>query len=249
MQRISVPGLEAYAKTLGLTWLVEYWLTEVNTVKLSSHPTQQRHEVWLPSSVFGNEALWLPDIVQSLCKAALAERIDPAFSTLFFAKSYGELKGSKKKRFERQAQQVFWAWSHVDIWANDLRHEHWPELSKTDHESFALSVGQLAQHGQWQFLRTNEGVFSIAQQMAEIERRQLEPLVDFWSVLQDLGWEWREKHRSLYEYYRQLPRLSDNQTNNLGLLVQTVQEVSQILHFPIKPKLVEEEGRLVWLLR
>jgi hypothetical protein len=68
-----------------------------------------------------DQTAWDSDILISLCQAALAERIDPLFSTYYFDQSVTEESGLI---FVQATSPI------LDIWASDLAFEIEPELMR-----------------------------------------------------------------------------------------------------------------------
>ncbi|MDI6603329.1 MAG: hypothetical protein QME57_04490 [Patescibacteria group bacterium] len=246
MKKIRLPQLQPFKAKLGLRWKISYFLAPKETIcRVVSNPVSQEHEIWIHPGVRRDFQFFLPDTVHELCHCKLAEAVDPIFSTIAFRKGYGELKGEAAKKFEHRARMIYWAQAHVDIWVNDLRHSHWPELTQADHESFSQSILELAQIGQWQMLESREGILGIAQHLAEVRRYGLQP-VDFSSVFQGIGEKIKSAITELSEFYESLPRLSYEREKDLQTLEKSVKQAAKRLELPISPQLIEDEGRIVW---
>jgi hypothetical protein len=243
---VRIDGIELYQIQLDLDWPVSYFVKlDESTCRITCLPDERRHEVWLSPSAAGNPRLFLSDIVHELCHAKLAELIEVAFSTLFFRRRYGSLKGQAEQQFQRKSQYLYWSWAQVDICVNDLRYSRWPELAFEDRGTFLASLMELAERGQADYLSSNEAVFGLALQTAETERHAM-PEVDLSGILEVMTRDARQTYQKLLAIYRALPQLSLDPRTDLLLLEGSVQRVAKKLRFPISPKLVSEEGRRVW---
>ncbi len=239
---------EQYEQALGLRWLVAYVVKpQETTCRINCQIALRRHEVWLHVGVLQDRKKFLPDVVHELCHAWLGENVDPAFATVFFSKRYGKLTGDAYAEFEQKARMLYWAHAHVDIWVNELRHRHFPELTEADAATFSGSVKALAKLGRWDDLRTRESVVSLAMYLAEAKRYPFES-VNMASILHGMGTEWKRLTLALTAFYEILPRLAYERVQDLKSFEQSVQEAAKIWEFPIEPSLVEEEGIAVWLV-
>lgn len=237
--------LTVYERALDLVWPVTYWhAPEQATCRVSS-AEGVGHEVWLPTSAVSRPQMFLCDIVHELCHAKLAESVGISFSCLVFAREYGQMQGKDAHWFARASARLYWAWCHVDLWVNDLRHTHWPEMTKLDNQSFVASVAELANRGQWDFLASDEAIFGMAQCRADLERRGM-PAADFARVLSNLNASSRQRYHALLSIYKSLSALSGDGAQDLKMLEQSVRRVAQALKLHINPRLVEEEGMKVW---
>lgn len=188
----------------------------------------------------------LPDIVHKLCHCALAERVDTAFSTIWFTEKWNQISRKEPGRFSQSARMLYLAWCHVDIWVNDLRHKHWPELIAQEHSTFAQGVVILLQRHEWGMLSRSETLLGLAQHQAERERHGLSKSADLFAVLSAHGIEVEKKIKGLAEFFKFLPRLRFKPRKDLKILESSVVEVARRLEFPISPKLVFKNGLWVW---
>lgn len=233
----------SYIRRLGLRWKVEFEQDPEQMIhKICSDPEARLHRVILPARPTEME------VVHELCHAALAERVDPAFATLYFASSYGKLEGEEARAFYEKAQMLYGAWCHVDLWVDDLRYEHWPELALQDCKRFAQAVYGVALAKQSELLRSVEGLVGIALQIAFIERHKLTGQPDLAPVVRMLGQDAELVVDRLISILGNLPRLSFDAKRDLIALEQSVKAVAQTFGFPIEPRLVQEQGQNVWVL-
>lgn len=238
--RISIAG--SYRHVLGFEWDVRYYVDEAaEPYQLVSDAVRKRHDISVSPGILRAPEFFEPDIAQVHCKAKLAEAIDPAFATLRFKREYD----IESPEFRRRANLLYQAWAHVDIWADDLRHEHWPELSARDHLSFAESIAALAAQGQHQMLRSFQGIHGIAILLAEEERYHL-PMVNLVPAMEALGAGLMRTVVDIGVHYKTVPRLSYDPDQDVALLERSVIRVSQLLELDIRPHLIEQDECWVW---
>lgn len=157
-----------------MQWPIEYKVKQDEaTCRITSDSKKQIHEVWVHPDVLRKPEFYKVDTVHELCHAKLSEEIDPTFSTIYFTKKSWQPTNIDRKLFDQKAQMLYLAWSHVDIWVNDLLHQYFPDLTKADVESFSKSVFGLAQTGHWELLQTPENILAIATTITEIKRYNL----------------------------------------------------------------------------
>lgn len=243
-QPITLRGLEPVVATLTLQWPVSYWhVPAANTCQIVCLPDEQRHEVWLLSSAAKNPNEWLPELVHELCHAALAERLDPTFATAYFGRGdeYGNLAGEALVKFTRQVQTFYLAWAHIDVWVDELRHHHWPELSQVEAERFAEAVSFVAAADQQTMLHQPLQRVALAVHLAE-ERRFGLPA----SGLERLANQSHWSIEALAKLYQRLPVLPIDRQEALAVLEQSVLQVVDLLKLGIKPELIDAGDRAAW---
>jgi hypothetical protein len=238
------------AEQLGLHWQVSMSVKkDIDTCRIVSDPKGKRHEIWLSSQVFDNPELYKADVIHELCHAKISESVDPAFSTIHFSKDCSSLKGKEWDDFKAKASWLYLAWAHVDVWIDDLRHEHWPELTRKDLAS-AMQGSKVAwQQGQKELLSSPKGAVRTALMIASMDRNlggknKDKPRPQ--SLLQAYDQKSRMLIMELANMYKKLPRLGDDRLQNLAVLEDSVQQAVGIMKLPIKPSMVEEEGQAVW---
>ncbi|MDD4610904.1 MAG: hypothetical protein PHU73_03055 [Patescibacteria group bacterium] len=240
-------GVEVFLRTLGVRWPVTFYLVPgEDTCRILTEIRERAHEVWVHESVLENPGLYTGDVIHELCHASLAERVDPAFSSYYFSKKYGELKGEEWREFGQKAQMVYLAGSHVDVWVNDLRHDHWPELTEQDNNTFAQGVVGIINLGHTERLRDPRSFLAICQYQAEKDRRGNANSSDLFRFLRSKGIALDPRAMELVEYFKSLPWLKFEPKKDLELFEQSTQEVARILGLPINPRLVREDDRWVW---
>jgi hypothetical protein len=247
-QRIELGGVQQLEVELGLIWPVSYWLdADEHTCRIYSDPAGRTHEVILAAyAVEDLNGSGLIDLVHELCHAFLVEHVDPAFGTAFFSKEYAYLEGQSEKDFAVKYYMFYLAWCHVDIWVDDVRHAHWPELTQADSDSFVASVYGLVKAGQWQALKSSEALLGIALHMAETERHGLEKASVLEEVVKCLSNQAQAIIAAALGVYRNLPPLTMSREQDLVVLEQSVKDMAEVLSLSISPRLEEEEGRMVW---
>jgi hypothetical protein len=210
-----------------------------------SHPREKSHRILLTEAAEQEPERYLVDISQCLCRAALAERIDPAFATIWFSRKWNRISRKDPVRFAKQAQILQMAWVHTEIWAVDLRHSLWPELTEQEHFNFSAGYTILLQRADWTMLGQYENLLALAQHQAERGRYQVNS-ADLFALLSAWGVEVEEKIKGLAKYIQKLPRLKYDAPQDLKILEASVAEVARRLELDIKPGLVFEEGAWVW---
>jgi len=247
--KIYPKDLEQYEQALDLCWPISYWLApEEQTCRVVCNQKSQVHEVWLSELAFQSPDLLTPDIVHELCHCAIAEQVDPVFSTIWFSEKWNQISRMEPERFGKLAQMLYLAWCHVDIWVNDLRHKHWPELMAQEYSAFAQGVVILLQRQELEVLSRPETLLSLAQHQAERERHGLTESPDLFAVLSAHGVEVEERIKGLADFFKSLPRLCFKSRKDLKILENSVVEVARRLEFPINPKLIWEKDKWVWAL-
>jgi len=81
---------------------------------------------------------------------------------------------------------------------------------------------------------------------AEINRYNIKSSGNLSPIIDGLGRKTGQLINNLSRFYESLPRLSYHRESDLNILAESVKEALQIMEFSIRPKLVEEEGRMVW---
>lgn len=245
--QIYPQGLGEYERTLGLRWPVSYYLMpEAHTCQVVCDGKKRMCEIWINGTTYRNPDLMFADVIHELCHCSLAERIDPTFSTVFFYNKWNEISRKEEAQFGQLARMLYYAWSHVDIWVNDLRFTHWSELTKEDHNTFAQGMAAVVQAQEWRVLQSPETVLGLAQYQAERNRHHVNT-PDLFAFLEANGVGVDDQIRKLAIYFESLPRLKFNPRKDLKALERSVQDVAKMLNFPISPRLVWEE-RWVWSL-
>lgn len=247
---VSINGLEPFAQALGLAWPVEYFLVPTeSTCRITSDPAECRHEVWLHSGVIQNPEDYLCDLVHELCHGALAEKLDPAFATIYFSRRYAGLTGKAEQQFSEKARQLYLSWAHIDVWVDEYRHGLFPELTMADHESFLVSVKSIAKSAPnaSAILEKPESLMALAIQLAETKRLGLDKQ-DFSEVLNCLSRDGQKTVSRMRQFYEVLPRLTFQPKEDLAILLNSVQASAKKLALPIAPQIIEEDGRRLWLV-
>lgn len=245
-----IPEWQAAEATLGLEWRRQYIpRPDVAGCRIISDPVDQRHEVWLAGGAARDPETYRVDIMHELCHAKISEAVDPAFSTMYFKREYGALTGEDQQRFNHQARLANLAWLHTDVWVNDLRHQHWPELTEEDVKTLYKSIRDLIKYGDTTKLHNPETMIGIALSMAETRRHKLTPKkMSEQEITRAMGPSRMPTINQLAKLYANLPRLTFNRDVDLANLGTSVQQVARILQLPITPHIIEEEGRAVWEL-
>lgn len=250
MKPITIHGLEPYVATLDLQWQVEYFLIPTeSTCRITCDQTARRHEIWVHPGVIRKPDLYACDLVHELCHARLAETVDPAFATVFFSSRYANLSGKAEREFALKYRQMYFSWAHVDIWVDELRHFHFPELTATDHIGFYEAVSGMSNLGKeaHEVLAAPENLLAIAVHLAEIKRLGL-ARQDFSKILNQVGRTGQKIVSQMTALYTGLPRLTFEPQKDLMILSDSVRQAAAKLGFAFAPRIVEEKGRRVWLV-
>jgi hypothetical protein len=248
MYKIMLEGIKQYENKLNLHWPVTYWLdTEAQTCRILSDRTRQTHEVYVNGVTYRNLTSMFPDIVHELCHCCLAERIDLNFSTIFFTDKWNKRSLEKPKEFSRLANELYFAWSHVDIWVNDFRHKYWPDLTFRDYNNFMQTLKCIIQQSQFTVLQDHSILLGIAQCQAEMGRLGLNDSLTPFSLLYNEG-ICMSQLEDFAEYFQSLPGLKFRLKKDLKVLEKSVQIMAKKLHFSVSPQLIREKGAWVWSL-
>ncbi len=236
-----------YERVLGLHWPVVYWLVpDEMTCRVLCDGKAKLHEIWINGTTYDNLDNGLPDIVHELCHCALAERIDSAFSTVLFTEEWNKNADRDSAKFNQLARMLYFAWSHVDIWVNDLRFAHWPNLALQDQTTFANIIIGFVKRQRFEIFEKPEILLGLAQYQAERSRcRSNSP--DLFSFLRVKKIAVDKQILELAKHFELLPRLEFNAEKDLKVLEQSVQETAKLLNLSIKPRLVWE-NKWVWSL-
>ncbi len=247
---VEINGLKPFVQALGLVWPVEYFFVPTeNTCRVTSDPSACRHEVWVHPGVIQNPETYLCDLVHELCHASLAERVDVAFSTIYFSRHYAHLSSKAEKEFAKKYWLLYLAWAHVDVWVDELRHSLFPDLTFADHDSFFKSISVIASLDKNELvgLEQPQHLLALAVHLAETKRFGLAKQ-DFSQILNCLSREGQKTVSRMHQYYAILPRLTFQPEKDLAILLDSVQKAAKKLGLPIAPRILEEEGRQVWLV-
>lgn len=246
---IEINGLAPFAQALGLAWPVEYFLVPTeSTCRITSDPVDCRHEVWVHSGVIQKPEDYLCDLVHELCHGALAEKIDPAFATIYFSRRYAGLTGKAGKQFSAKARQLYLSWAHIDVWVDEYRHSLFPELTLADYDSFFVGAKGVAKHTEARsLLEAPESLLAIAVHLAEGQRLGLGKQ-DFFQILNCLSRDGQKTVSRMRQLCTNLPKLSFQPEKDVATLLESVQASAQRLGTSINPQIVEENGRRVWLV-
>ncbi len=270
------PEWQAAIEDLGLEWSTQFVRrTDIETCQIISDPVAQAHEIRLHPNALRNPELFRVDVYHELCHGSISERVDPAFSTMYFPREYGESQGDAAEQAQRRMQMAYWSWAHVDIWINELRHEHWPELTKEDQASYISSVARAAKAGMVDVLRRPDQIVALSMNMAEKQRyakrsatsarssqrggkgkkknggrRRVQKGLSMQEreIVNAIGREYLPTIKELRDLFTGLPRLEYDRDTDLAVLEQSVQDVAGILQLPISPSLEQFEDRMIWRL-
>jgi len=250
MKIVEIPELVPFVEKLGLKWSILYILApKETTCRVVSNAETQTHKIWVHDEAISHKELFLCDLVHELCHCKLAEAIDPIFSALSFPKRYGRLKGKLAQNFKLASHMLYLAFSLVDIWVDDLRHSLWPELTLKDYESYSKALLFFTKEEFWpeikRFIETPENLLGIALYLADNKRRNFSP-VNLDPLFKHLSKENKILIERLVDFYSSLPYLSYRAERDLEILEKSVKKAAKLLGFPISPRLVKEEGQMVW---
>jgi hypothetical protein len=248
MQMVNLPQLKFYEEKLKLKWPVVYFTDlKRENVAISSDPDLQTHMIFLPPKVLLNFDFYLCDILTELCRAKLGEEIDTIFCGPVFKKEYGKLEGKEREKFMEFAKMLFFAQSHVDIWAHDIRHSVFPYFTLIDFKTFLESISKLIEKNDIKMLTSIVVKISLAQEIVELKRyhfTELYPLL--LSVIKKMPQGTLNHIYRISRFYQELPNISFNKEKDIETLEKTVKEAARILEFPVSFSLIKENDRYVW---
>lgn len=251
--------LRQYNKKLQTKWRIDIIVDQDKDFENESYPEDKHHEIFLlPDTVknFKSDPLNLVKFAHELCHLRLAERIDPVFSTLIFSKEYGpDPHAQKKEKFEL----LKYAWRIViEFWVDDLLYKTWPQMAKIDHEDIIKMFKQNVQNLDlikrkinWTYSPDTEFFIGYAGEIARdivlTERFNLEPF-DYSQIIYSFGDEFVALTNNLIEFYKSnyFQQLNYDKKEDLMLLFESVKRALEIYDFPIKPRLIKEDGLYVW---
>jgi len=237
-----------YEKKLGLRWPVKYWIElDADTCQVLSDGAKENHQIWINGTTYHNLDSMIFEVAHELCHCYLAERIDPVFSTIFFTKKWNKISVEKPDEFNRRATMLFYAWSHIDIWVNDVRHKFWPEFSYEDCYTFIQGLQFIIKEQRYNIFTNPKIVLAVAQCQAEMKRHDIKNMSHPFNILKNNGIAMDEQVKKLVKNFQSLPALKFRLKKDLKTLERSVREVACKLEFPINPRLVRE-GRWVWSL-
>jgi len=128
--------IQEYIQKLGgFEWTCRYFIDEkIRSVNTFSDAEDQVHVFLLPSFANRDEEYGKPDILNGLCRAKLAESIDPIFAQ--YGVKIMDAEGQERNDKSAQnfvAQNMNFVTTPIsDIWSTDLRHNIDPEVTKQD---------------------------------------------------------------------------------------------------------------------
>lgn len=234
-------------RTLALSWPVKYQRDQAApTCRIDSDPLLQRHFVTLPSSTLESFAAWRPSVAHELCHAWLAENVDPIFSAWRFPRRCGRFTGQQLAEFQQRAHQMYLATSVlIDVWVDDLRHHYWPELTCQELEETAADLLFIVQRKRISELCKGERLMAIALHVVSSERHGGQK-ANMDAIYTALPAEIVEVIQEVTHFLQSVPRLSHERQSDLRLLEQYAQQSATLLNTPFAPRLVEEDGIMMW---
>jgi len=251
--RVSAPQLAPFVAELGIKWDVSFWHVPSSEawgnfpVRIECIPREKAHEIAVNDGVMRSPAWFIADLVGALCRASLAERVDPCFATSRFGPASRRLDTQDPEKFRVLYNRFFLIHAHADVWVGDVMHSHWPEISRQDSESLVGSAIGLAQDGQWEMIQSPTSLLGLGLNLGEIRRHDLD-VADISPALRGLGRAQRAFVFRFADFCRNLPRLSYNREQDLRLLERTVSESARLQGLSLQPRLIEdpEQRQAVW---
>ncbi len=232
---------------LRLHWPINYKKDdEAVTCKIASNPLTKRHVITLPSRAAEDFASWRPSAAHELCHAWLAENVDPIFATWKFPRRYSQFVNQELAEFEHRAREMYLAASFLmDVWVNDLRHDHWPELSQQEVTDIATDLQLAVRGGHVRKLCDPNRVMAIVLHVVCSERHGGRP-AQMKEVYEALPGDIVQVIHEAVNFMRPMPRLPTERHAALRMLEQYVQQLLALLNASFVPRLVEEDGLTVW---
>ncbi|HDM32014.1 MAG TPA: hypothetical protein ENG32_01460 [bacterium] len=240
--------LEEFEKELGLKWEVIYLENKKEFgLEVLSLPEKKIHEIRIDPRIFKYAEIFLPALLQTLCRCKLTEMIDPIFSVyeIIFP------KGLPLKK-EEILTYVKYATQYLEIWENDLRNFYWPEVTFLAHANFRIVLKNMKEKGVFDFFSKFSGILDFAIFLTEEKRyclRELPSLSSLSSFLEslpeDLGLA-RSFILEVSRFLETLPPLPHEREKALRIIESFTPKYCQILKLPVLVYLEKERNRCYW---
>lgn len=231
--------LDPYIQTLGLRWPLSVVINNAvgGACALLTFPLHNKHTFCIHPKIAGDYQAHAVVLTRALCRARLAELLDPMFTSVVW--------GPQRSSVSLNADEV--ELTHVvthilGVWACDLRHELWPDLSVEEMAYYGQHTARKDRAEINQVLETNTNfVLEIAEIMALAHRhvydaRALEPMIAMIDLPQKVLLEY------LSDFFVALPRLDRaNLSTALHQLEKAAGELVKLLSHEFAPTIHKRE--------
>ncbi|MCD6412435.1 hypothetical protein J7K91_02040 [bacterium] len=246
LKRFFFP-LEKFEKELGLKWEVIYHPEDKKEFGLEviSLPEKKIHEIRVDPKIFKHAEIFLPSLLQTLCRCKLSEIIDPIFSVyeIIFP------KGLPLKK-EEILTYVEYATQYLEIWENELRNFYWPEVTFLAHANFQVLLKTMEEKGVlFEFFSKFSGIVGFALFLAEEKRYSFKELPSLSSFLESLPEDLDSVRSFILEVSRfleTLPPLPYEREKALRIIESLTPKYCQILKLPVRVYLEKGKERCCW---
>ncbi|OQA03778.1 MAG: hypothetical protein BWY68_00648 [bacterium ADurb.Bin400] len=244
-----------YIETLGLRWVItcEQVPDPLISDMMSDKKTQSHHLMIgaRPGTLSRQISL-----VRLLCRASLAEQVDPALSTRIVVADRPSASPDEIKALGGEIDHLRNAWQVVEVWTGDVLALHWPQLLQQELYRIGEVCDEVQATGGWSQFAPPAGLPILARYVAQAARHRI-PVPSLDTVLSGIA-----KHYPVYPgtintyetiaelccLYQQLPGISGNRTRDLTVLERSVNKVVRLLELPISPRLMVDADNAVWVL-
>lgn len=234
-------------RTLALSWPTNYGKDpEAQTCRIDSDPVTRRHMITLPSGALDNFSAWRPSAAHELCHAWLAENVDPIFSAWRFPRRCNEFTHQQLTKFKSQLEEMYLATSFLlDVWVDDLRHVHWPELSHQEMRDITQDLMETIRAKRVRTLCEGTHVMAIALHVVSSERH-CGQAANMDEIYVALPTETVQVLHEVVGFLRSVPPLPYERVSALRMLEQYAQQSAALLQASFVPQIVEDGGIMVW---
>lgn len=172
-----------------------------------------------------------------------AENISEAFSTMYLA---------RVPERPEIGQIIYLAWSHVDIWINEIRACFYPHDAKSEDGQHWLDFQPLVGCNN---CASAQLVQIVSMCRVEAKRHELNAPCSWHELLRGFTPEAAKVIERITTHLMGLPRLSclpgkvitDRMIRkDLAMLGKSVTRMGEILGFPIRPKMITGDGSVLW---
>lgn len=228
-----------YIDVLGIRWQVSFQRADVTGPAIKVDRERQIHFILFPDHPA--YVLREVDVAHELGHAFLAERVDPILSSIYLVDGT-DMKDPRVDMLDI-SQEI------TDVWVGDVlyrvNHTLIPEevrswLDRVNDERIVLSDSirylTLASYALNHAHITRMGLKGFTPLQGKAMKR----------IRQFYGEDSGRTARRLAEFYAELPQLPMQRDRALPLFERSVQSAVQIFGFPIRPRIIEEDGMAKW---
>lgn len=246
---LELPELREYEKKLNIKQKLSYGVdSDAMNIRIYYDFDEKVCHIGIPPSLLGNPDLCIPYLVFQLCLVKNSE-IDPLLAIGILSSHYEHIR----PEFQEQYRNDRAVWGNVctflcKVWAIDLRHAHWPDITQKDHEKYYAFLKDAVDESRSDLFHPLPHLFSLAQHMMEIKRYSLAPF-DFSPVLSLLPEEVRAFIHGVAKICESLPTLVGKKEIDVPLFEQWVVRLIYCMgQTSLHPRIIKEDDILKWTL-